>query len=376
MPRRRRLYILIAIIIAFAVYYLNGSVHTSEREGLSRSSSWQEPPYKTPIPEKYYGTANSTQRASAVIVILARNRELREVLASMARFERRFNRNYGYPYVFLNEVLFTDEFKEQVSTATSAQVQFGLIPHEHWFQPSWIDESKASAARQAMGPLFYGHSVSYRNMCRFQSGFFFRHPLLQQYKYYWRVEPDVQFYCDIEFDPFLFMEGEDKKYAFTVALPENEKTIKGLWPAVLEFKETYPHLISPDNAFSMLVDRQRDTYNGCHFWSNFEIASFDLWRSDAYLKFFDFMDSKGGFYYSRWGDAILHTFGAALFLRKDQIHFFNEIGYRHVPITHCPSGPSHSRGRCECNVTDSFDRHSWSCLDKYDGLFIPDGSSP
>ena len=40
-------------------------------------------------------------------------------------------------------------------------------------------------------------------MCRFNSGFFFRHPLLQKYRYYWRVEPYVHFHCDTLFDPFL-----------------------------------------------------------------------------------------------------------------------------------------------------------------------------
>ncbi len=42
--------------------------------------------------------------------------------------------------------------------------------------------------------------------------FFYRHPLLQQYKWYWRVEPDVHFHCDIDFDPFLFMEDHNKTY--------------------------------------------------------------------------------------------------------------------------------------------------------------------
>lgn len=32
-------------------------------------------------------------------------------------------------------------------------------------------------------------------------------------------------------------------------------------------------------------------------WSNFEIADMDFWRSEAYAKFFEFLDSKGGFYY-------------------------------------------------------------------------------
>jgi hypothetical protein len=32
-------------------------------------------------------------------------------------------------------------------------------------------------------------------------------------------------------------------------------------------------------------------------WSNFEIADMDFWRSEAYMKYFDYLDSKGGFYY-------------------------------------------------------------------------------
>jgi len=210
-------------------------------------------------------------------------------------------------------------------------------------------------------------------MCRFQSGFFFRHELLKPFKYYWRIEPDVQFYCDLDFDPFLFMEGEDKKYAFTITFPEFKRTIKGLWTAVKYFMANNPDLISPDNAMGMLTDRTGTYYNRCHFWSNFEIAAFDLWRSDAYMKFFEFLDSRGGFYYSRWGDAPIHSFGAALFARKDQIHFFDEIGYLHPGFGHCPAEPLHTRGRCECNVTDSFDTHPWSCLDKYDALFSPNG---
>ena len=32
-------------------------------------------------------------------------------------------------------------------------------------------------------------------------------------------------------------------------------------------------------------------------WSNFEIADMDFWRSEAYSKFFEFLEKKGGFYY-------------------------------------------------------------------------------
>ena len=32
-------------------------------------------------------------------------------------------------------------------------------------------------------------------------------------------------------------------------------------------------------------------------WSNFEIADMDFWRSEAYMKFFEYLESLGGFYY-------------------------------------------------------------------------------
>jgi hypothetical protein len=67
-------------------------------------------------------------------------------------------------------------------------------------------------------------------------------------------------------------------------------------------------------------------------WSNFEIGDLNFWRSEAYMKFFEHLDKAGGFYYERWGDAPVHSIGAALFAKKEQIHWFEDIGYRHEPF--------------------------------------------
>lgn len=37
-----------------------------------------------------------------------------------------------------------------ISALTHAEVEFGLIPKEHWVQPPWIDEEKATTARENM----------------------------------------------------------------------------------------------------------------------------------------------------------------------------------------------------------------------------------
>ena len=69
----------------------------------------------------------------------------------------------------------------------------------------------------------------------------------------------------------------------------------------------------------------------------------------------------------RWGDAPVHSIAAALFASKDQIQFFDEIGYEHNPYTHCPRGPgAWERGKCDCDVRRSFDYDGYSCMRQWD----------
>ncbi|KAI0054088.1 glycosyltransferase family 15 protein [Auriscalpium vulgare] len=134
-------------------------------------------------------------------------------MASVQQMEDRFNRRHGYPWVFLNDEPFTDTFKGHLRALTDAPMFFGLVPEEHWVQPEWIDEERAARLRKSMAmdtlhAVPYAGSVSYRNMCRFNSG----HELLRPYKYYWRVEPGVSYFCDLDYDPFLFMQTQNKAY--------------------------------------------------------------------------------------------------------------------------------------------------------------------
>lgn len=80
-----------------------------------------------------------------------------------------------------------------------------------------------------------------------------------------------------------------------------------------------------------------ETYNMCHFWSNFEIARLDFFRSKEYQDYFETLDRSGGFWKERWGDAPVHSLAAGLFLSPEQVHYFRDIGYRHTTIQHCPA---------------------------------------
>ncbi|KAH9847748.1 glycosyltransferase family 15 protein [Lenzites betulinus] len=372
------------LVLAFVIIIGLHSILSFTHEDYGRVTSFKNIAAHLPwdsgsvdaVPTEYFETpvnpANFiSRRANATILMLARNSDVNDAVRSVRRLEDRFNKKFGYPWVFLNEEPFSDEFKSRVSNVINGQVTFGQIEHDHWYQPDWVDEEKATAGRNKMvqDNIIYGGSKSYRNMCRFNSGFFYRHPLLQEYKWYWRVEPDVHFRCDVDFDPFLYMEDHNKTYGFTITMYEFRATIETLWDTVKTFAKEHPEYIAPNNAMGYMSDDGGESYNLCHFWSNFEIANMEFWRGEAYTKFFEHLDRAGGFYYERWGDAPVHSIAVALFQNKDQIHFFDEIGYEHNPYTHCPRGEgSWQRGKCDCDVNQSFDYNGYSCMKQWDRI--------
>lgn len=277
---------------------------------------------------------------------------------------------------------------------TRSEVRFGLVPKEQWSYPEWISESMAATSRKSMREknpqLPYADSESYRHMCRYQSGFFFRHELTLDLDYYWRVEPGIRLFCDVEYDPFVFMAMNNKSYGFTMAVHEYGATVPTLYETTKTFVQKHPEYVSKNAGMHFLTDEpdkfMEPGWNLCHFWSNFEIGDLRFWRSKEYLEYFDHLDKSGGFFYERWGDAPVHSIAAILFLDKSRLHHFDDIGYAHIPWNHCPTNPKyHKGGRCDCDPKDvsrwqkasahcaadtpprrqSFDREDYSCLKQW-----------
>lgn len=206
-------------------------------------------------------------RMNATFVTLARNSDVWDIAESIRQVEDRFNRRYHYDWVFLNDKPFDDHFKKVTSSLVSGNTFYGEIPQEHWSFPEWIDQEKAKKVREDMAQrkIIYGDSISYRHMCRFESGFFFRQPLMMNYEYYWRVEPSIKLFCDIHYDPFRVMHENNKKYSFVLSLYEYIDTIPTLWDSTKKFIANHPEHIAEDNSMAFLSDDGGDTYNKCHF---------------------------------------------------------------------------------------------------------------
>ncbi|SCU90095.1 LADA_0F01772g1_1 [Lachancea dasiensis] len=306
---------------------------------------------------------NATVKAA--FVSLVRNEDLAEIVKTVTNLEERFNGKFHYPYVFLNNEPFSDPFKEAIREVVSSDVKFGLIPREHWSFPEWIDQERAAEVR-ATADYIYGDSESYRHMCRYESGFFWRHELMEKYDYYWRVEPSTKLHCDVNYDVFQWMQDNNKVYGFTVSIKEFESTIKTLWKTTMNFTKEYPEYLAENNMLDYISNDHGETYNLCHFWSNFEVASLNFWRSEAYRKYFEHLDKAGGFFYERWGDAPVHSIAAALFLPSEQVHYFPEIGYFHHPFNNCPLDQDiWHKNKCTCSRMLDFSFQGYSCTKEY-----------
>lgn len=148
----------------------------------------------------------------AALISLVRNSELSGLMQSMRQLEFQWNRKYNYPWIFFNDEPFSDEFKvrpelrlvqdelirKQAATQnlTSAKCYYEVVPEEHWSLPDWIDEGRFMNSLEYLGAIGVGKGwmISYRHMCRWNSGFFYKHPRLKDFDWYWRVEPDVCWY--------------------------------------------------------------------------------------------------------------------------------------------------------------------------------------
>jgi mannosyltransferase len=283
--------------------------------------------YHVPRPERELDTPFFTtcqepdvhgKRENAVMVMLARNSELEKAKRTITSIDGAFNKWYNYPIVFMNDEPWDQKFIDELNVTSRGLATFEVIPKETWSFPSYINEAAAKMSIKEQGEKGIPHADSegYHHMCRFYSGKFYQLEALKKYKWYWRLEPDVDFTCAITYDPFVEMSKRNMVYGFTIALWEVGSTCPSLFREVADWKEM--HNLPTSNLWRAMVqaswmpypfrrflnflayrDRHGDPWSLCHYWSNFEIADMDLFRSQEYQDFFEYLDRKGGFYFER-----------------------------------------------------------------------------
>jgi hypothetical protein len=331
-------------------------------------------------------TNNNNIVNDATFFTICRNSDLLGIQSSIITVEERFNKNYHYPWVFANDEPFTEEFKKIISETVTGDVIFTTIPDEYWDLPLNIDKIllKNQLERLENDGVLYGGNLSYRKMCRFNSGFFYKLKALEKFNWYWRIEPDIKFSCDLNYDLFKIMKDNNKIYGFALAMTEDKRTVRKLWKESRNYFENLKNWkmnikdgkfydISNDKTSLGFIEQNTDSnelvrgeFNYCHYWTNFEIANLNFFRDEIYDNYFKSLDETGNFFYERWGDAPVHTIAVSYLLSDSQIQYFDNTGYYHGTIGNCPRDKNIFKDlHCTCSRNNDFSWKRWSCVPRW-----------
>ena len=317
----KRLFILLCVALFAATFVTESglSVHLLAFFSPSASSS--------SLPR-----LSGLKKANACIFALVQESRLKTFVQTVSMLEANFNAKHNYPYVILNQFELSSKFQETIRNLTRARVEFGIIDAKHWSVPTWINATRLNESVRLIG-----HGVDYRHMCRFMSGFFFRHELTLKYDYFMRIDSDSKFPCPIEKDPFRYLTSEGVLYAFVYATREHFRTIPSLWTTIEDWMrsinsdkegaiENYGLNANGSSSSSFVANQH---HYPCVFYNNFEIAAFSLFRSTSYLRFFDHLDRSGGFYHERWGDAPVRTYYVTIMLDVNRVRLLTDVPHNH-----------------------------------------------
>ncbi len=155
-----------------------------------------------------------------------------------------------------------------------------------------------------------GFTMGYRHMCHFFAGGMYDYPILQDYKYYMRLDTDSYILSPM---PALFDQMEEGGYKYgyikeAIQL-DHPAVVEGLWDFCWRDTHNIP-------------DREM-------FYNNWEIGEIEWFRTDLYYLFFKRIEATGNIYKKRWGDSVIRRLGVGILMPESQQLAVKGFIYQH-----------------------------------------------
>lgn len=351
--RRRGLLVLLLVVpIVYALYQYGPQPRAPPKRGLAFA------------PVLAY-TGDPFAAVNATLFSVVPSSALKGVLALVEQVKKRSHSDHRYPWVFAHHEPFSREFRDKVEEAWSGKVVFATIPKDMWSLPPGMS---AARIKETVG----NEAIAAAHHHRFWSGLFMDLPELTQYKYAWRVEPDIRFACDLPTDFFRKMRNYRHVYGWTMTTRESELSV-GLWDVVRGFMKRYPQYIHPSALEEFVVQSVGEDkpveYSQCLYWTDFEVLDMDLLRGTQFRTLFNHLDKSGGFYHNGWHDGPVRTMGMLLLVDRQFLIHFDNTGYVHGSRGGCPMQED-IRGflNCECDPHKDWTWHPAACGERWYNL--------
>ncbi|CAH1790690.1 unnamed protein product [Owenia fusiformis] len=230
---------------------------------------------------------------------------------ALESLEKFFNLKYNYPIIIFHESSFKNTTKKEIKSRTQNIVIFQLV---EFMIPSFINSSKLMKSKVCY------RDIGYKHMCRFHSKQVPQHPVMKKFDFYLRLDDDSLFLKPINYDIFRYFRDNNYMYGYLIMTQDQARCVTGLWESTEKYCKK--NNIIPKFAW------KKNTI----FYNNFEISRTSIWSGDAYSKYIDYIDSLGGIYYNRWGDAPIKSLALSIFVQRSKITKMPHISYEHQGI--------------------------------------------
>jgi len=288
------------------------------------------------------------EKPNAVIYFLSQKSRLDRLAAALQLLYVNLLAPYPfYPVVIFHDDIFAVEQEYLTRALERIRAKNGPVLKLHFIEIKLDFPLEYSAAERTEDALVKGTkmcpaSLGYRHMCNFHA--FSALPLLQQHgykdhEYIMRLDDDSHISSPVGYDPFHLMKVNHKKYGFVKVMNDDPRCVHGLWPLAKKFLDDSlaTQLISPQQYNAALNTSSTDSVlallpSPSIFYNNFEISHKSVWEGPVWEAWKRTVTQSKNVYLRRWGDAPIHTIAAAIMLRKDQLHAFKDIPYRHLPF--------------------------------------------
>lgn len=225
-------------------------------------------------------------------------------LQSLHSVEEYFNRLYHYPVLIFHREI-KDHEKQLILSSCSSKITFVQL------------DELASLSKILM------------------------HEALDPYEYYWRFDEDSFLLERLAYDPFEVMQDHRYLYGYrSIVMNKPCEDERELWRYTCEFAKRHR---LPLRHLKKMCGDWLGRCRGRYFYNNFEIGNVPFWRENGlYREYFEKLDVR-----QAWVEGKVRTFACHLLLKPEEIHHFDDIGYRYNDHYSCmKSAEVIYRGAC------------------------------
>lgn len=236
------------------------------------------------------------------------------------------------------------EIQARVRVSVDYNITFLQIPASSWQIPRGLHKADS----------FGGHGIGYKHMCRWYSKTFFQYLNVSGYKWALRFDQDSVFLSSIDFGLVESMVKNKQQYGYRVWGVDHLEVVWGL-PEITSYflkeQNIQPkwlfNMCSPKSTDGLKTARDGTGWNRQIVYNNFFVTNISFWLDVQVQRYLRLLETTGGFYKFRWGDAPVHTMVIGMFLDEVQLERFS-FDYDHQRVFSGNSCKNHSLFQLWC----------------------------